>query len=115
MLAGAFVLFAAPGAPAVAGTSQWFQATGGEVRLIAAGGPPEADGTYRAALEIRAQDGWKTYWRYPGDSGIPTSADFSGSGNVAAATLAFPAPERHEDPYSTTIGYEGRRWCCRSW
>ncbi|WP_170121985.1 protein-disulfide reductase DsbD domain-containing protein [Breoghania corrubedonensis] len=75
--------------------------------MITAGGPADGDGSYRAALEIRTEEGWKTYWRYPGDSGIGTTADFSGSSNVASAMLAFPAPERHEDPYSTTIGYEG--------
>ena len=95
------------GTPVHAGTSPWFEATGGAVRLISAGGAAAADGTYRAALEIRTEPGWKTYWRYPGDSGIGTSADFSGSQNIASAALAFPAPEQHEDPYSTTIGYEG--------
>ncbi|MDJ0930272.1 protein-disulfide reductase DsbD domain-containing protein [Breoghania sp.] len=93
--------------PAFAGVGPWFTATGGEIRLIMAGGVPDGEGTYKAALEIRTEPGWKTYWRFPGDSGIGTSADFSASDNVASTALAFPAPERHEDPYSTTIGYEG--------
>ena len=105
--AAAIVICMALGAPARADTSPWFEATGGAVRLISTGGAAAADGTYRAALEIRTEPGWKTYWRYPGDSGIGTSADFSGSQDVASAALVFPAPERHEDPYSTTIGYEG--------
>lgn len=103
---GGLVLAACLAAPAVAGATPWQEAMGGAVRLITAGGEPDAGGTYRAALEFRMDPGWKTYWRFPGDSGIGTTADFSTSVNVVSATLAFPAPERHEDPYSTTIGYE---------
>ena len=30
----------------------------------------------RAGVEIRLAPGWKTYWRYPGDSGVPPRFDF---------------------------------------
>ncbi len=93
--------------PALAGSSPWHEAMGGKIRLITAGGPANADGAYLAGLEIRPDPHWKTYWRFPGDSGLGTEAAFAGSGNVASAEMVFPAPERHVDPYSTTIGYEG--------
>ena len=47
--------------------------------------------SFRAGIELTLQPGWKTYWRYPGDSGIPPRFDFSGSTNVQSATVAWPA------------------------
>ncbi len=100
------VLVLAAATPALAGATSWHESMGGEIRLISAGGPPAADGTLQAGLELRLKPGWKTYWRFPGDSGIGTSADFSASINVASAELVFPAPERHFDGFSTSIGYK---------
>lgn len=97
----AFVPLAAP-----AGTTSWSPTMGGAVRLLTAAGPADDGGRVLAGLHIRLEPGWKTYWRFPGDSGLPTSADFSGSLNVADAALAFPAPERHFDGFSTSIGYK---------
>ena len=62
---------------AVAATSPWVETPGGDVRLVAL--PAEADGTVRAMLDIRLHDGWNTYWRDPGGSGIPPSIVISGA------------------------------------
>jgi DsbC/DsbD-like thiol-disulfide interchange protein len=51
----------------------------------------------RAGIEIRLEPGWKTYWRYPGDSGMPPKLDFTGSENVSAVTALWPAPQRFAD------------------
>jgi DsbC/DsbD-like thiol-disulfide interchange protein len=60
----------------------------------------------RAGLEIRLDPGWKTYWRYPGDSGVPPTLDFSGSENVKSVTALWPAPERFSDGAGGhSIGY----------
>ena len=40
------------------------------------------DGTHIAALQISLAPGWKTYWRQPGDTGIPPKFDFTGSSNL---------------------------------
>ena len=32
----------------------------------------------RAGIEIRLKPGWHTYWRYPGDAGVPPRFDFAG-------------------------------------
>ena len=50
--------------------------------------------------------GWKTYWRYPGNSGIPPRFDFTGSQNVKSVTVRYPAPQRLTDESGTTIGYK---------
>jgi DsbC/DsbD-like thiol-disulfide interchange protein len=94
-------------APASAGTTSWRTSMGGELRMMSSGGPLGEDGSFSAGLQLRLKTSWKTYWRFPGDSGIPITADFSRSINLESATLDFPAPERHFDGYSTSIGYKG--------
>jgi len=53
------------------------------------------------------KDGWKTYWRSPGDAGKPPVFDWAGSTNLAEATAYFPLPERFEIFGIQTFGYEG--------
>ncbi|MFZ3336782.1 MAG: protein-disulfide reductase DsbD domain-containing protein, partial [Xanthobacteraceae bacterium] len=65
--------------------------------------------TLRAGLEIKLDPGWHTYWRDPGDSGVPPTFDFSGSDNVKSATVLWPAPQRFPDGAGgTSIGYVDR-------
>ena len=53
-------------------------------------------------------EGWKTYWRTPGDAGgVPPSFDWSKSENLAAATVLYPAPKRFSDRAGDTVGYKG--------
>src|SRR6202167_1442514 len=40
---------------------------------------------------------WKTYWRTPGDSGVPPRFDFSKSENIEAVTVLWPAPTKFDD------------------
>jgi DsbC/DsbD-like thiol-disulfide interchange protein len=62
----------------------------------------------RAGVEIRLEPGWKTYWRYPGDSGVPPTFSFDGSENVKSVTVQWPAPERLADGAGGhSIGYAG--------
>jgi DsbC/DsbD-like thiol-disulfide interchange protein len=62
----------------------------------------------RAGVEIRLDPGWKTYWRYPGDSGVPPTLDFAGSQNVKSVSTLWPAPERFADGAGGySIGYHG--------
>jgi DsbC/DsbD-like thiol-disulfide interchange protein len=89
--------------------SQWDGEPHGSTRLIAGAAPRSSDpAQLRAGVEIRLDPGWKTYWRYPGDSGVPPTLDFAGSQNVKSVTTQWPAPERFSDGgggYS--IGYRG--------
>src|SRR5690348_2776775 len=52
-----------------ADSSAWDRDARGGIRLIA--GNSAADGAIRAGVELNLAPGWKTYWRYPGDSGVP--------------------------------------------
>jgi DsbC/DsbD-like thiol-disulfide interchange protein len=78
-----------------------------QAALIAAG-PPAADGTYRAGLVIDIPQGWHTYWKNPGDAGIPPQFDFGASDNVQDADVDYPAPERFFDGVNTSMVYTGR-------
>ncbi len=91
--------------PVAAASSDWVAVEGARVRLVTAGGPTAA-GVIDGALEIALEPGWKTYWRDPGDAGVPPSIDVSRSRNVASATLSFPAPERFDDGVAAWAGYE---------
>ena len=63
---------------------------------------------FRAGVEIKLKEGWHTYWRYPGDSGVPPVLDFSKSQNVKAVTVLYPAPSRFPDGAGgNSIGYTG--------
>jgi DsbC/DsbD-like thiol-disulfide interchange protein len=58
-------------------------------------------------IEFELQDGWKTYWRTPGDSGVPPRIDFSKSDNVESVLPLFPAPMKFSDGAGgTSYGYQ---------
>jgi DsbC/DsbD-like thiol-disulfide interchange protein len=101
--AAALVLLFGPSAQA-ADTSAWNIGSHSAVRLIA-GRAVQADGALRAGIELKLAPGWKTYWRYPGDSGVPPRFDFSGSRNVKDVQVSFPAPVRFADGGGMSIGY----------
>jgi DsbC/DsbD-like thiol-disulfide interchange protein len=90
---------------APASSSAWLETDGGRVRLVTTG-TPDAQGILRGALEIDLLPGWKTYWRDPGEAGVPPVIDVSGSPNLGSAELSFPAPERFDDGYSKWVGYK---------
>ncbi len=89
-----------------ADASAWDGNARSTVRLIA-GTPPAGLAFRRAGVEIRLGSGWKTYWRYPGDSGVPPQFDFARSTNVASVTVRWPAPHRFADESGSSIGYKG--------
>jgi len=105
--AAVLALGAAIASPArAADASPWDGGMRSAVRLIA--GTPTNDGgkkVLRGGIEIRLDPGWKTYWRYPGDSGIPPRFSFTRSENLESVRLLWPAPKRFGTPGETSIGY----------
>jgi DsbC/DsbD-like thiol-disulfide interchange protein len=87
-----------------ADASPWAEDAKSAIRLIAG---TLRNGELRAGVEIKMQPGWKTYWRYPGDSGVPPRFDFAGSDNLRAARVQWPAPHAFSDETGTSIGYKG--------
>lgn len=63
-------------------------------------------GTHVAGLTIQLAPGWKTYWRSPGDSGIPPRFNWSGSSNISNVEVQFPVPRIYDQYGMRSIGYE---------
>jgi DsbC/DsbD-like thiol-disulfide interchange protein len=109
ILAANFVATVAIVSPArAADASAWDGDQRAAVRLIA--GMQRGTGAAairHAGVEVHLAPGWKTYWRYPGDSGVPPRFDFSASRNLKSASVRYPAPHRLTDESGTSIGYKG--------
>jgi len=107
-IAGA-ILGVAAGEAALAGatsSSPWVVSNSSKVRLVS--GTVELDDTPAlvAGVQLRMDPGWKTYWKNPGDSGVPPSFDWAGSKNLKQAEVLYPAPHSFADASGTAIGYE---------
>src|SRR5580704_14164673 len=91
---------AAPALAADAFSTDWAAGAKSEARLVAAGRD-------LAGFEVALAPGAITYWRDPGDAGVPPTLDFSTSDNVASVEPLFPAPKRiKEADGSEAFGYE---------
>ena len=61
--------------------------------------------TIPIGLQIRLKPGWKTYWRSPGVSGLPPSADLSKSSNLSSSIFYWPLPYRFSYYDIDVVGY----------
>src|SRR3954469_3941356 len=87
-------------------SSAWQRDTHSAIRLLAGS---RSGGVLLGGIDIQLQPGWKTYWRTPGDSGVPPRFDFSKSDNVQAVTILWPAPMKFGDGAGgTSLGYKGQ-------
>ncbi len=93
--------------PARAAEGRWVGATNSKLRLFGGTEKTKEGEQPMAGIQLRMDDGWKTYWRNPGDSGVPPQFDWSGSTNLKEAKLLYPAPHRFADANSTAVGYSG--------
>jgi DsbC/DsbD-like thiol-disulfide interchange protein len=92
------------GVPAMAetGASDWIEGHSSRARLIDGGGGG------MAGIELQLPEGWKTYWRYPGEAGgVAPGFDWSKSTNLESAQVLYPAPKRLTDKSGDAIGYKG--------
>jgi DsbC/DsbD-like thiol-disulfide interchange protein len=74
--------------------SPWQRDGHSAVRLLAGS---RSGAVLLGGIAFQLQSGWKTYWRAPGDSGVPPRFDFSKSENIEAVTVLWPAPTRFDD------------------
>lgn len=88
-------------APAHAETaSAWNDHPNSRVRLVAGEGR-------MLGVEVVLAPGWKTYWRMPGDAGVPPSFDWAGSDNIGSADVMYPVPVAMADAAGVAVGYKG--------
>ncbi|MCK1357983.1 protein-disulfide reductase DsbD domain-containing protein [Bradyrhizobium sp. 199] len=86
--------------------SPWERDGHSAVRLLAGS---RSGAVLLGGIAFQLQQGWKTYWRTPGDSGVPPRFDFSKSENVEAVTVMWPAPLKFEDGAGGhSIGYHNQ-------
>jgi suppressor for copper-sensitivity B len=111
---GLFVLLAAllaANIPAHGASGPWQQTDTVEGRLIAAvDGTGEGTGALDRVplgLHLKMKPGWKTYWRSPGDAGLPPQVSWDGSVNLAGTDFRWPAPHRFTLFGIETFGYDG--------
>lgn len=92
----------------LAASSESFVSNPVTATLISAqdGVPPGAE-TLSAGLDLELADGWKTYWRSPGEVGMPPEIDWTGSTNIAGVEMLWPAPERFTAFGIENFGYSG--------
>src|ERR1700752_1758897 len=84
--------------------SPWQSEGHSAVRLLAGS---RSGAVLLGGVAFQLQPGWKTYWRTPGDSGVPPRFDFSKSDNVEAVTVLWPAPKQFDDGAGgTALGYK---------
>ncbi|MDI7861417.1 cytochrome C biogenesis protein [Rhizobiaceae bacterium n13] len=83
-------LLASVAGGAEAAMTHWANNEGGRMRIVAL--PPDETGKVRAALQIEPAAGWMTYWREPGDSGIPPQLSIAPESNLALSSIDYPVP-----------------------
>ncbi len=102
------VLMLAPAGAHAQTATPWVEGYNSKTRMIVgtvakAGAAPRT----LAGIEITMAEGWKTYWRTPGDAGgVPPNFDWAGSDNLAAAKVLYPAPSRLKDASGDSVGYK---------
>jgi len=83
--------------------SPWQRDGHSAVRLLAGS---RSGAVLLGGVAFQLQPGWKTYWRTPGDSGVPPRFDFSKSDNIETVTVLWPAPQKFDDGAGgVSLGY----------
>lgn len=88
-----------------AAASAWQEIAGGRIRIVIAE-PAPGEKMIQGMLQVDLLPGWKTYWRDPGDAGVPLQLDISKSTNATLATIEYPSPHRFDDGVSVWAGYK---------
>ena len=98
-------LIALAAAPLLAAAARAGVAQPYKVSLLS--GSLEGD-VWQAGILVEMEPEWKTYWRVPGDTGIPPQFDWTGSENTGAIEVGFPIPSRFNDAGGESIGYHNK-------
>lgn len=105
LIVGAFLAIVWPSLAHADTASAWQDGPRADVRLVSATTAVGEMERVPLGLEVRLADHWKTYWRSPGDAGIPVQLDWSGSANLSRTDFAWPAPVRFSYFDIETVGY----------
>src|SRR5215469_8213610 len=95
-----------PSVAAAEPASDWAATAQTRLRLVSAVTGSEGAKVVPLGLQFVLKPGWKTYWRSPGDAGVPVTLDWSGSTNLAGAEISWPVARRFSLFGLDTFGYE---------
>lgn len=87
-------------------TEGWRGADQAKVRLIAQTTAIGDRDEVTLGLHFKMQDGWKVYWRSPGDAGYPPEIDWQNNPNIKSSEMRWPRPERFVVLGLETVGYK---------
>ncbi len=102
----AISLYPAIGASETNRGESWVTTDMSKSRLISAKTGTENSSEIYIGLQIKLDKGWKTYWRNPGDAGLPPQFNWTVSDNVKSIDVLWPKPEKFEAYGFVTWGYE---------
>ncbi len=106
-LLAALLVLACVAAPAHALEGAWAQKAHSSVRVLALGASPTDPDAVILGIHIRMQPGWETYWRSPGDAGVPPDFFFDDTENIDELYVDWPLPTKKVTAGMTTYVYQG--------
>ncbi|CAH0339845.1 hypothetical protein RHI9324_01498 [Rhizobium sp. CECT 9324] len=87
-----------------AASSDWAVNEGGRMRLVLL--PADPDGRREGALVIEPNPGWITYWKEPGDVGIPPALTLAPGSTAVIESIGFPVPKVLDNSGMRDVGYD---------
>ncbi len=87
-------------------TAQKFTSPYSEVSLVSETARLVPGETAWVGLHIKTRPGWHTYWRNPGDSGLPPRIAWSLPSGIAAGDIHWPIPEKFAFGPLAGFGYK---------
>ena len=84
-------------------------------RLIHLADHDQDDLSETGALHIELAEGWKIYWRSPGEAGTPPKLDWQKSQNLSDIIFSWPVPDRFTLFGITTYGYANQVFFPINW
>lgn len=79
---------------AAVGASDWARTKMADVRLVSAAAATGTAATVPLGLQFKLAEGWKIYWRTPGDAGFPPELAITSATNLDGTTWQWPVPVR---------------------
>ena len=76
-----------------------------DARLLSEVKTVQPGGSFWVATKLQMSDGWHTYWRNPGDSGLETTIEWNLPEGFSAGDISWPYPERISEPPLVIYGY----------
>ncbi|MDB5588075.1 MAG: Thiol-disulfide interchange protein contains DsbC and DsbD domain [Devosia sp.] len=93
--------------PVAAAETPWQTVAPGVTMRLVSAGTIKPDGTTWLGVELDMPQNTKTYWRIPGETGLPTELDFAGSQGITGDAISWPYPERDQSGRYLDYVYHG--------